>query len=250
MEFNSILECITDTGVALLNARQQPLSVSYKSDGSPVSNADILAHNMLANGLRPTGLPLLSEENIDSIQLDDFTETQDYWLADPLDGTRGYLNGKNDFAICLALMRHGKPAWGAIYAPALDILAYGGAEYDLHIRPALSKPYSHAEHGKRLILSAHRPQDAALSRDWLAQYHPDIRISHVIHISSAVKFLYLVQHKADLYARFGAVSLWDIAAGQALIESIGGKVTDTHNTPIQYAPKHSLEIASLIALAR
>ena len=113
-DLKGVVALAEEAGRATLTCYQKPLEIRYKGDESPVSQADELSHQIIAKGLADTGLQVVSEEG----------ETQSkatrYWCVDPLDGTKSYIAGVEDFSVNIALIVEGRPVWGVVVAPVLE----------------------------------------------------------------------------------------------------------------------------------
>lgn len=226
-------------GEAILAVYQRGFEVELKDDRSPLTEADLASHRVLTHGL-PTlspPLPVLSEESAEQVPASERLRWSRYWLVDPLDGTREFIKRNDEFTVNIALIEHGQPLFGLVYAPALDELAWAvrgqgawllkaGATTRLQARAAPETPViaisrSHASERTLAVL------DAIGAHDTLAA-------------GSALKFIRLAQGAADLYPRLGPTSEWDTAAGQCVLEEAGGRVLDFAGVPFHYNRGDSL----------
>jgi len=234
------LECAQDAaqnaakaaGDAILAVRAGEFAVQAKADASPVTEADLAAHAVLLWMLAPTGLPVLSEEGAARV-----LPAARFWLVDPLDGTREFARGSDEFCVCIALIERGVPVLGVLHAPV------SGRMWS-SLSPGLTAP-DEAWHGGGAGSSA-RPLRVLASRS-----HRGARLDGWLHalqalageagegveelsIGSAIKFGWLAEGRADLYLRDGPTCWWDIAAGQAVLEAAGGVVLQLDGTPLRY----------------
>jgi 3'(2'), 5'-bisphosphate nucleotidase len=218
----SLRQLCEEAGHDILRVRDAPHDVDYKDDGSPVTAADMAAHRHLAAGL-PTLLdvPVLSEEQA-SIAWTRRSTWQRYWLVDPLDGTREFVNGFDDFTVNVALVEAGRVVFGVVHAPALGMTwAGGGGIGAWRWSGRRCRPLAvHAERPPRILAS--RSHLDAETQAWLARY-PD---ASLVRCGSSVKFCRIAEGGADLYPRFGPTCEWDTAAGQGVLEGAGGAVID------------------------
>jgi 3'(2'), 5'-bisphosphate nucleotidase len=239
----AILPAVVDAARDILATRRSGLVVDSKSDNSPVTEADRRAETILASALRAIhpGIPVVGEESAAAGTAPPIGET--FFLLDPLDGTRDYAAGRDDFTINIGLVDNGHPTFGLIYAPARQDLFVTAAprqavsarfdcegsspalaELDLtplHVRPC---PASN------LTALVSRRESGPEFDDRLAA----LGIAHRIVASSALKFGLLARGDADIYPRFGPTCEWDTAAGQAIVEAAGGTVTALDGTPLVY----------------
>lgn len=226
--------------------------VHRKRDGSPVTEADLAAEAAIRDGLARVApdLPLVSEEQADGEAPRLLGSA--YALVDPLDGTREFIAGSDEYAINIAIMIDGRPRLGIIAAPALGLVWRGivghGAER-LAFAPdgKLADPETIA--GRK-----RPPQDlvALTSRSHLdpktKAYLDSLRVRRTLPCGSAIKFGRIADGSADLYPRLGPVRDWDAAAGHALVEAAGGSVRTPDGQPLRYGSAERI-IPGFIALA-
>ncbi|MFQ3787519.1 3'(2'),5'-bisphosphate nucleotidase CysQ [Halomonas sp. A29] len=241
---SSLRELCETAGRDILAVRGIRHEVDYKGDGSPVTAADMAAHRRLAEGLpRLLDIPLLSEEQA-SISWVERSAWQRYWLVDPLDGTREFVDGFDDFTVNVALVEAGRVVLGVVHAPALGLTWAGGRGLgawrwsDDECR-ALAV---HAERPPRMLASrAHLDER---TQAWLARF-PE---AELVRCGSSVKFCRIAEGGADLYPRFGPTCEWDTAAGQGVLEGAGGAVIEMHSRlPLRYNCRESLVNGAFLA---
>lgn len=231
-----ICELAIDAGSAIMAiyTAQEPLQVEHKSDDSPVTAADIAAHNIITAGLTriTPDIPQLSEEAPPS--WDERKDWQRYWLIDPLDGTKEFIQRNGDFTVNIALIENGIPVMGVVYAPAKGLLYYaeggqawkkeGGNIQQIHVND-VTPP---------VIVISRSHQDNELL-DYLAQ----MAAHETVVIGSSLKFCWIAEGKAQLYPRFGPTNTWDTAAGHAIAIAAGAKVLDWNGKTLDYTPRES-----------
>jgi 3'(2'), 5'-bisphosphate nucleotidase len=219
-------------GAEILAVRDAGFTVRKKTDHSPVTLADTRAETVIVEGLRAAtpDIPVIAEEEVAAGKI---TEPgAQYWLVDPLDGTREFAAGRPSFAVNVGLVRNGKavlgavgaPATGEIYAGIVGVGAWktvGGETWPIAARKAGAKIDVMASHHY-----ADDPKLAAL----LASYS----IGSVTNIGSALKFCRLAEGLADFYPRLGTTMEWDTAAPQAVLEAAGGCVLTMDDQPLAY----------------
>lgn len=211
-------------------------SVRRKADGSPVTAADEAAEAVLLDGLAVLlpGLPVVSEEQTARHGAPPLGPI--FLLVDPLDGTKEFVAGREDYTINLAIVSRGVPVLGIIAAPALGLLWRGaaGSAERLRLRdgaaqdPEQIRTRAWPEHGATALVS--RSHSDAETERFLTQL-PQIKRQAC---GSALKFCRLAEGAADVYPRLGTVCEWDIAAGHALVAAAGGKVTRPDGSPLPY----------------
>lgn len=197
---------------------QQTLIVRHKQDGSPLTLADQAAHRAIVGHLAVSGLIVVSEEGKD-LHLD----AERYWLVDPLDGTKDFLAGNDEFTVNIALVDQGRPVLGVVFAPAIGDL-YWGAEG------------MGAWRTRSGVATALLPQlRSAMCKMAVSRFHdhPDVDafatqngIVQCVAIGSALKYGRLAAAEIDVFPRLVGSSEWDTAAGQAVLEAAGGQVID------------------------
>lgn len=236
-----LTELVARAGAAILAVNRQAMDVADKGDGSPVTEADLAADRLIAAGLAQLApdLPVLSEERTHAAK-PPFPGS--FFLVDPLDGTKEFIAGRQEFTVNLALIVAGTPLVGIIGAPALGLIWRG-----LVGRGAERLPVGEAGIGlpepirTRRMPGPGQPWIAAVSRS-----HADARSEAFIagrpnavrvQLGSAVKFGRLAEGTADIYPRLAPTSEWDVAAGQALVTAAGGKVTDLSGATLQFGQR-------------
>ena len=222
-----------------------------KSDDSPVTAADMAAHNLLVQGLERFGLPILSEES-PAQDMAARHEWERFWMVDPLDGTREFLERTGEFTINIALIEHHSARFGMVAVPVSGE-CYAGVPGQGAVKTAgdgWSPIRCRAQPTTEplVVLSSRRHRGEQLE-DWLAGLSSHGSGVHREYIGSALKFCWLAEGRADFYPRFAPCSEWDTAAGQALLEGAGGSIRDLAGLPLRYNSKDSLLNPFFIAQA-
>lgn len=260
---NAAMDAALQGGRAILQVYGAPFEVTYKTDRSPLTEADLNAHEAITKALVATDLPVLSEEG-SAISIEERTAWQRYWLVDPLDGTKEFVKRNDEFTVNIALMEHdalpggalgcSEPLVGVIYAPVPDVLYFawkGGGSYRLadaatrrglsaYERVAMSTrlPETHDRTAYTVLASrSHRsPETEALLRKLEAE-HGELEFAFK---GSALKFGLMAEGAADIYPRYAPTMEWDTAAGQIICTEAGKQLIDmTTNAPMRYN-KHEL----------
>lgn len=209
-----------EAGQAILDIYQQDnFEVQTKSDQSPLTQADLASHEIITKALKKLTpeIPILSEEGE---QLEGDAET--FWCVDPLDGTKEFIKRNGEFTVNIALIEHHLPVLGVIHIPVANetflAMKGNGAKKikDRQIQPLL-------KHQNQI----RQPPIFAVSRSHSNQQTKDLIKQHqalTIAAGSSLKLTMLAEGLADTYPRFGPTSLWDIAAGHAILKEMGGEI--------------------------
>jgi 3'(2'), 5'-bisphosphate nucleotidase len=231
-----LTDLVVRAGAAILAVNRHAMRVDGKIDGSPVTEADIAADRIIAEGLARLvpDVPALSEERVG---LTKPSYDGSFFLIDPLDGTKEFIAGRSEFTVNLALVTNGVPLLGIICAPALGLvwrgLVGGGAQRLTTLQGSTAEPIHTRSMPKR-----GEPWIVAVSRSHLdsrTEAFIDTRPGAIRQVlGSAVKFGRVAEGVADIYPRLAPTSEWDVAAGHALITSAGGKVTDAQRSGLKF----------------
>jgi 3'(2'), 5'-bisphosphate nucleotidase len=225
-------------GHAIMKARDLTSAPQTKSDGSPVTAADLAADEIIRGELQRNvqGIPVITEESCMAASAPDAAR---FILVDPLDGTREFIKGSDEFTVNIALIELGKPVAGAIYAPALRRLYVGGktahrlvlagddAEPRLNELQPIAVRRSPPE-GWHVVVSRSHLDPA--TEQWIEGH----RVAERRPAGSSLKFCTIAEGEADVYPRLGPTMEWDTAAGQAVLQAAGGSVTDLDGRPMRY----------------
>ena len=226
--------------------------VHRKRDGSPVTEADLAAEAAIRDGMARVApaLPMVSEEQAEGEA--PRVGGRSYALVDPLDGTREFIAGSQEYAINIAIMIDGRPMLGIVAAPALGqiwrgIVGNGAERIAFAADGQLATPQP--IHGRKrplqdLVAVASRSHLDAKTKAYL----DGLPIERMLACGSAIKFGRLAEGVADLYPRLSPVRDWDVAAGHALVEAAGGSVRTPDGQPLRYGATERI-IAGFIAVA-
>jgi len=219
-----------EAGQAILDIYQQDdFEIQTKSDHSPLTLADLASHDIITkalNKLTPE-IPILSEEGD---QLEGDVET--FWCVDPLDGTKEFIKRNGEFTVNIALIEHHQPVLGVIHIPVLKetflaMKGNGAKKIKDHQIQHLSKQQD----------VIRQPLIFAVSRSHLNQQTKDFIQRHqaeTIAAGSSIKLTMLAEGLAEAYPRFGPTSLWDMAAGHAILKETGGEIYTLDDQPLVY----------------
>ena len=220
-----------EAGVAILAINRNTMGLGKKIDGSVVSDADNLADAIIAEGLAKLApdIPVLSEERT---HLAARPYRDSFFLIDPLDGTREFVTGTDEFTVNIALVTRGEPVLGIVVAPALGTVWRGiigiGAERLLVTKdttvygaPTPIRTRPHPGPGAPWVVSVSRSHGDPRTEAFIAERPGSIRQV----LGSAIKFCRVAEGGADIYPRLSPTSEWDVAAGHAIVTAAGGLVT-------------------------
>ena len=238
----ALIEPLTDlvirAGAAILAVNRSAMKIDGKADGSSVTEADLAADRVIGDGLARLvpHLPSLSEERL---QLARLPYRGSFFLIDPLDGTKEFVAGRNEFTVNLALVSHGTPLLGIVGAPALGLIWRGivgrGAERltmregaapviePIHTRPCPPR-------GKPWTVAVSRSHGDERTEAFIAARSGAVRAM----LGSAVKFGRVAEGGVDIYPRLSPTCEWDVAAGHAVVTAAGGKITDSKGAALHF----------------
>jgi 3'(2'), 5'-bisphosphate nucleotidase len=247
----ALMEPLTDlvirAGAAILAVNRLAMQVEGKQDGSPVTEADLAADRIIAEGLARLvpAIPAVSEERT---HLAKPPYRGSFFLIDPLDGTKEYISGRDEFTVNLALVTDGTPLLGIIGAPALGLIWRGlvgqGAErLTLSGSAAVAAKAIHTRRlpppGTGWVAAVSRSHGDAGTEAFIEKRPGATRMA----LGSAVKFGRVAEGCVDIYPRLAPTSEWDIAAGHAIVTAAGGKVTDGQGAALRFGagPKNFIK---------
>jgi 3'(2'), 5'-bisphosphate nucleotidase len=228
-----------EAGQVIMSARSSAADVRTKADGSPVTQADFDADRVIRSRLEAAlpGEVIVTEESYAAHRARPLPAR--FILVDPLDGTREFVSGRDEFTVNIALIEAGLPTAGAIYAPALSRLYIGGAQaYRADVAPGGAMPALNSmrrltahpvpENGLRAIASRSHLDPA--TKRWLDERG----VVNLCTIGSSLKFCMIAEDEADVYPRLAPTMEWDTAAGQAILTAAGGCVLSLDGMPARY----------------
>jgi 3'(2'), 5'-bisphosphate nucleotidase len=201
-----------------------------KTDDSPLTKADEEANDLILKSLKKTSsYPVVSEESLVDFKIRQNWGT--FWLVDPLDGTKNFLNKDGEFTVNIALINDGKPILGVVYAPALNLLYSAIKEKGAKLNGCSIYNKSLRSEPIAAVSSMH-------GSDETTEFLSKAGINKVKPIGSALKLCKLAEGEVDIYPRFGPTSEWDIAAGHLIAAEGGGKIIDlkTLTEPVYNKP--------------
>ena len=219
-------------GEIILEVYESPISVTEKSDGSPVTIADELAEECILEHLRKTGIPVLAEESVAAGSIP--TLGEQFFIVDPLDGTKEFIKRNGEFTVNIALIENGRPLCGVVTAPAFGQGYAGGPQGAVTFEitngvAGAETPISVAGKGPMNFVASRSHGHAAL-----AQVRKSFAVAADLSVGSSLKFCLVAKGDARMYPRFTPTCEWDTAAGQAVLEAAGGVVLAIDGAPLNY----------------
>ena len=235
----STVEITKEAGEAITEIYNSDFDYQLKKDLSPITAADNLSHNIITDRLKmlTPEIPILSEENCD-IPYKIRSQWTQYWLVDPLDGTKEFIKKNGEFTVNIALIENNNPIFGIIHIPVTNETYWGsqvnGSFYSSGNNDVKEIRVSE-NHQNPIRLVASRSHPSEMLNSLLKK----IVDYEIIEVGSSIKFCHIASGQADCYPRFGPTSEWDIAAGEAIVKYAGGSVITTNGKPMTYNLKES-----------
>ncbi|MFT3729306.1 MAG: inositol monophosphatase family protein [Terricaulis sp.] len=235
-----LIQLARDAGREIMAVRAAGFESQQKLDGSIVTLADQRAEAIIEAGLAKLapGVPMLAEEAAAAGRIPQCGAR--FFCVDPLDGTRGFAKGGNEFTVNIALVENGAPVVGVIFAPASGELYAGEpgrtakARYDVKsealVEPLSAMTTPRGQHAPWRVVAS----DFSGRNETTGKFLAALGETTTIHASSSIKFCRVAEGAADLYPRFGDVSEWDAAAGHAILNAAGGGVMRLDGANIFY----------------
>ncbi|ROL75926.1 3'(2'),5'-bisphosphate nucleotidase CysQ [Pseudomonas vranovensis] len=249
-----VVELARQAGKAILPFWRADVAVTAKADESPVTAADLAAHDVIAEGLRALApqIPVLSEEDCD-IPLGERQGWQRWWLVDPLDGTKEFIAGTEEFTVNIALIEQGQVVFGVVAIPTNGRCYYGGKGFGAWLAEAGGVPKAISVRnaptaGERFTVVASRRHSSPQQEALLAGLSQAVGELELANIGSSLKFCLLAEGVADCYPRLAPTSQWDTAAAQGVLEGAGGEVLGLDGQAFVYPPRESLLNPFFLAL--
>jgi 3'(2'), 5'-bisphosphate nucleotidase len=223
--------------------RADPVKVHTKDDNSPVTEADHAAHHVIVDKLASlsVNIPVFSEES-DAIAFSEREQWGSYWLVDPLDGTKEFINGTGEFTVNIALIENNEPVLGVVTVP-LKNQAYVGGKGVGAFKVDLGQWQKIAVRSvveRDLVIVGSRRHGAEKLNQLIQKLEAEGFSTDMTSMGSSLKFCLIAEGKADLYPRLAPTSEWDTAAAQAVLMEAGGRVVNTAFEPLTYNRKESV----------
>lgn len=232
----SLLKIARQAGDRIMSVYQsaEHSLVDIKGDESPLTKADLASHVCICDALHQLTpeIPVVSEESAESLV--HRLGTNQFWLIDPLDGTKEFLARNGEFTVNIALIVDGNPVWGVVYAPAMNLLYWGGRDFGAYresdgasVQLRVARPVT-ADGTYRVVASkSHLNAETEAFIERLGNVS-------LIQAGSSLKLCRVAEGEADVYPRLAPTCEWDTAAAQAVVEGAGGFVVDTAGDALVY----------------
>ena len=249
-----VIDLAHQAGAAILPFWRAGVEVHAKADDSPVTAADLAAHHLIVAGLTALApdIPILSEEDAD-IPLSVRQGWTRWWLVDPLDGTKEFIAGSEEFTVNIALVEAGRIVFGVVSMPTNGRCYSGGAGLGAWRSDGLGEAQVIAVRqqpapGAAFTVVASRRHSSPEQERLLAGLAETVGPLELATIGSSLKFCLLAEGAADCYPRLAPTSQWDTAAAQGVLEGAGGEVLEVDGTRFSYPARESLLNPFFVAL--
>lgn len=236
-----------EAGEKIMEVYESGFDVNIKSDDSPVTTADLAANTVIDHGLKnlKSQFPILSEES-KLLSFEERSSRTTYWLVDPLDGTKEFINRRDSFTVNIALIHENKSILGVVYAPALELSyfackGHGSFKQSGKIITTEIQTINARKLPKdRAVFVGSRSHTGEAMQTFLDNFETDLGVYDLQSMGSSLKICKVAEGKADLYPRLWLTSEWDTAAGHCILDEAGGKIVQTDMSPLLYNTKDSL----------
>ncbi len=222
----AVIDISKKAGEEILKVYNGDISIEYKDDNSPLTEADKRAHKTIETSLKEISeFPILSEEGKD-IPFEKRKNWEYFWLVDPLDGTKEFIKRNGEFTVNIALIYKNKPVFGVVYAPAIDALYYGGSNIGaFKIEKGIeTKLPEKRENSPKITVVASKSHLNEETKEFIDMLKIKFGKVETVSIGSSLKFCLVAEGVADIYPRIAPTMEWDTAAAHAVLNGIGGKV--------------------------
>lgn len=256
----ALINTAQEAGAAIMQAYHPDITVRFKDDGSPVTDADQAAEEIILRDLQRLlpKVPVIAEEQAAAGNLPQCKDL--FFLVDPVDGTKEFLKGTGEFTVNIALIKGNAPCFGLVYAPALRqcFVTIGSGRAVCFELSASAQPVSTASLEFQPVtgkVPTERVLTAIMSgsniRHETQAFLERVGARKWLRMGSSLKFCVIARGDADVYPRHGPTSEWDTAAGQAILEAAGGLVVTLNKTSLSYGKsENSFVNPAFIALRR
>lgn len=242
-----------EASAAIMEVYNTPFEHELKDDGSPLTAADNNSNQIISDALDNTGIPIISEES-SKVDYETRKNWNYFWLVDPLDGTKDFINRNDEFAINIALVKKSKPILGIIISPVMKkvwwgLIGFGNFVLHWQNNPVELNSQKLMELSKPIEINYHTVEPSAL----VSRFHLDAKTESFIETikerlpgfavktkGSSLKYCDLIEGKASIHLRYSeGTSEWDTAAGQAMLVAAGGNILNIETLePLKYNKKN------------
>ncbi|MCF6093260.1 3'(2'),5'-bisphosphate nucleotidase CysQ [Microaerobacter geothermalis] len=238
IDIQKVIEIAKEAGQEILKIYHTDFSVQKKEDDSPLTAADQASHQVISKELSALypDIPILSEEGKDILYKERINWKR-FWLVDPLDGTKEFINRNGEFTVNIALIENGYPVLGVIYVPEFDILYYGTQQdgaLKINQNGDVEKLKVKQVESDSFTIVESRSHPSKELEEWMKEIKKKYGNIERVKRGSSLKFCAVAEGLADLYPRLGPTMEWDTAAGQAIVEAAGGCVVTLEGKRLSY----------------
>lgn len=240
-------------GKAIMDIYDAPIEVEYKADDSPLTKADRESNVIINSFLKPTGTPIISEEN-KQLAYGVRKDWDSCWIVDPVDGTKEFIKRNGEFTVNIALVKKGVPKIGVIYVPATKELYYADVSNKLANKAVLNDHNFDIEAIENKSIPLKPKEDKTIIKVVGSRSHMNEETQNfvedlknagkqveIVSKGSSLKFCLVAEGKADVYPRYAPTMEWDTAAGQAICNAVGVEVISKEtNEPLKYNKENLL----------
>ncbi|KFB01249.1 3'-5'-bisphosphate nucleotidase [Mangrovimonas yunxiaonensis] len=247
-QLQTAIQATLEAGKVIMEVYDTPFDVELKDDKSPLTEADKRANDVINSFLRPTEIPIISEENKQT----DYAVRKTWdscWVVDPVDGTKEFIKRNGEFTVNIALVKQGQPILGVIYVPATKTLYYADVatktayksileSHDTALKTVFEKaeklqPKKDGANPVQVVGSrSHMNQDTL---DFVEGLKAEGKAVEIVSKGSSLKFCLVAEGNADVYPRYAPTMEWDTAAGHAICNAVGLQViSKATNKPLEY----------------
>lgn len=246
---NPVCEIAKQAGAEIMKIYEEGFEVEQKKDHSPLTTADLASHTLIIEKLEKLTpeIPILSEESA-SISFAERSSWKNYWLIDPLDGTREFIKRNGEFTVNIALITEHSSSLGVVYIPVQDICysasrKQGAYKQEQNQMAQKIQVRSSTPTNKPTICGSrsHAGKSLQALQEKIGEFD-------LISMGSSIKMCLVAEGVADIYPRFGPTSEWDTAAAHCVVNEAGGVIVDTTLKTLQYNTKDSLLNPSFLAV--
>ena len=230
-----LIDTFVEAGKIAKEISQRGVKVTIKSDKSPVTDGDLAVDKILTVKIKKLtpSIPVISEE---TVNLNIKNSSKTFWLIDPIDGTKDYINKKDEYTLNAALIIDFEPAIGIVYAPAKNRMFFSyGKDHAFEIN-----------NEKKIVLNCKKVnnneiiglENSGTTPSEVLKIYKKYKVSRTVKMSSSIKFCILASGEADIYAANARAYEWDIAAGHTILEHAGGSITTQEGENILYGKEN------------
>ena len=235
-QLEQLISLVKEADAAILSIYNSSFAIEEKSDNSPLTEADKASHTLITAGLTKLfpDIPIISEEG-DQVENESTLQKSRFWLIDPLDGTKEFINRNGEFTICIALIEHATPVFGLISVPTKETLYYGGVGIPATKQIDTQAPTQiHVASSPTNVISVSRSHLSDATRQYATDQFP---AATILQAGSSLKAMMVAEGKVDANPTLdsGGMSLWDVAASHAIVTAAGGSVTRPNGDTIIYS---------------